>query len=349
MSTVFICRDFALDPALDEIAAALEQRGIEVIRGPRSVPGEKYVYPPESHAGLFGRCDVMMFSSRSIGSREAMLAAPRIRAVINPTIGLETVDLAAADELGIVVGHGAIPENYLGMAEAAVMLMLALRYGLHASEAVLRGTRPAPGFRAQAVHARMLRGCTVGIVGLGRIGRAVAERLQPFGVEIFACGSARQQQDPPAGVQLVNLDSLLERSDIVGLFASVNSANRHMLDERALGLMKADAFLVNVARGELVDETALYRALRDGRIAGAALDVFAVEPLPADSPLRTLDNVILTPHMVGVTRESIAAVVPAALENIARVLDGELPVYCKNPYVLPRWRARLEQLELTTS
>ena len=344
MSTVFICRDFALDPALDTIAAALVQRGIEVIRGPRSIPGQKHVYPPESHAELFGPCDVLMFSSRSVGSRATMLAAPRCRAIVNPTIGLETVDLAAADQLGIVVGHGAVPENYLGIAEAAVMLMLALRYGLHASEAVLRGTRPAPGFRAEAVHARMLRGCTVGIVGLGRIGRAVAERLQPFGVDVIACSPTTQPQDVPAGVRLVELDTLLEQSDIVGLFASVNAGNRHMIDERALGRMKPDAYLVNVARGALVDEEALDRALRSGRLAGAALDTFEVEPLPQDSPLRELDNVILTPHMVGVTRESIEAVVPTALENITRVLSGALPLYCKNPYILPRWRERLAQL-----
>lgn len=345
MSTVFICRDHALDPILDRIAAALQERNIEVIRGPESIPGHKHVYPPQSYAELFEPCDVLMFSSRSIGSREAMLAAPRLRAIINPTIGLETVDLAAADELGIVVGHGAVPENYLAMAEATVMLMLALRYGLHASEAVMRGTRPAPGFRPEAVHARMLRGCTVGIVGLGRIGRAVAERLQSFGVEILACGSSRPHQDLPAGVQWAALNTLLERSDIVGLFASVNSSNRHMIDERALQRMKPDAYLVNVARGDLVDEAALYRALRDRRIAGAALDTFAVEPLPQDSPLRTLDNVILTPHLVGVTREFLAAVVPAALENIHRVLNGALPVYCKNPYIQPRWRERLERLK----
>lgn len=344
MSTVFICRDFALDPALDAIADALVQRGIKVIRGPQSIPGEKYTYPPESHADLFGQCDVLMFSSRSVGSRDTMLAASCCRAIVNPTIGLETVDLAAADELGIVVGHGAVPENYLGIAEAAVMLMLALRYGLHASEAVLQGIRPAPGFRAKAVHARMLRGCTVGIVGLGRIGCAVAERLQPFGVEVIACSPTKRPQDAPAGVRLVELDILLEQSDIVGLFASVNAGNLHMIDERALGRMKPDAYLVNVARGALVDEEALYRALRSGRLAGAALDTFEVEPLPQDSKLRELDNVILTPHMVGVTRESIEAVVPTALENITRVLSGALPVYCKNPYILPRWRERLAQL-----
>ena len=113
-----------------------------------------------------------------------------------------------------------------------------------------------------------------------------------------------------------------------------------MVDARALALMTPDAYLLNLARGDLVDEAAVERALRERRIAGAALDVFQVEPLPVDSPLRTLDNAILTPHLVGHTRELYEALAPAALENITRILRGELPLYCKNPQTEGRWRER---------
>lgn len=349
MATVFVCRDFILDPLLDKIADALAQRGAKVIRGPESIPGQVTRFAPEADAALFEDCDVLMFSSRNIASREVMRAAPRLRAIVNPTIGLETVDIAAADELGIIIGHGAIPENYLGMAEAAVMLMLALRYGLHASEAVLRGSRPAPGFDPARMHARMLRGSTVGIVGPGRIGRAVIDRLQAFDVRILATGSGQRPMTELPNTEIVALDTLLRESDLVGLFASMNEGNRHMINEETLGLMKPGACLINVARGGLVDERALYRALRDGRLAGAALDTFEVEPLAADSPLRQLDNVILTPHSVGVTREFANGIVPAAIENIERVMRGEPPLYCKNPYLVEAWRERLRLLAGTVS
>jgi len=117
-----------------------------------------------------------------------------------------------------------------------------------------------------------------------------------------------------------------------------------MLGERELALMKPSAYLVNTSRGEAIDEGALYRALKEKRIAGAALDSFTVEPLPDDSPLRGLDNVILTPHMVGHTQDVFASFPPAAVENITRILSGEPPLYCKNPEIIPAWRRRLARI-----
>src|SRR6267378_8393979 len=169
---------------LDEIESRLVKLGIEVVRGPQTAPGKKFVYSNESYTELFGRAEVMMFSSRSICPREVMLAAPRLRGIVNPTIGVETVDLAAANELGVIVGHGATPENFLGMAEATVMLILMLMYNPDASQDVLRGRRQRPKPTADGAWARMLLGRTVGLVGLGRIARGVVERLSGFGVNL---------------------------------------------------------------------------------------------------------------------------------------------------------------------
>ena len=342
--SVFICHDYMLVEVLAEIASRLEQLGIEIIRGPQTAPGKKLIYPKASHAELFGRADVMMFSSRSICSREVMLAAPRLRGIVNPTIGLETVDLKAANELSVIVGHGATPENFLGMAEATVMLMLMLMYNPGATESVLRGQRSRPKPAPEAMWARMLLGRTVGLVGLGRIARGVVERLSGFGVNQLACDPLVRQDAAPPGVKMTDLETLLRSSDVVSVHVSITSESRGMLGERELALMKPTAHLVNTSRGEAIDEPALYRALKERRIAGAALDTFVVEPLPEDSPLRDLDNVILTPHMVGHTRDVIASFPPAAVENITRILQGEPPLYCKNPEVIPAWKERLATL-----
>lgn len=342
--TVFLVRDFMLTELLEEIEGRLRAQGIEVVRGPESKPGEKVTFPREGWANWFGRAEVAMFSSRNICSREIMASAPRLRGVVNPGIGLETVDLPAADELGIIVGHGATPENFLSVAEATVMLMLMLMYNVRATEEVLRGARARPRPTPSGMWARMIRGRTVGLVGLGRIARAVVERLSGFGVKIIASDPYVAQQDAPPGVEMVSLEGLLASSDIVGLFVSISPETRGIINARTLALMKPSAYLVNTSRGEAVDEAALYRALKEKRIAGAALDTYVVEPLPADSPLRTLDNVILTPHMVGHTGEVYASFLPAAEENITRILRGEPPLYCKNPHILPAWRKRLEAL-----
>ena len=342
--TVFICHDYMLVEVLDQIQARLERNGIEVLRGPQTAPGKKLVYSKESYTELFGRAEVMMFSSRSICSREIMLAAPRLRGIVNPTIGLETVDLAAANELGIIVGHGATPENFLGMAEATVMLILMLMYQPRETEAVLRDRRRRPRSTPKDVWARMLRGRTVGLVGLGRIARGVVERLSGFGVSLVACDPFVGRDQAPEGVKMTDLDTLLRSSDIVAMLVSITPESRGMLGERELALMKPSAYLVNTSRGEAIDEAALYRALKEKRIAGAALDSFAVEPLPDDSPLRQLDNVILTPHRVGHTQDAFASFPPAAVENITRILRGEPPLYCKNPEVIPAWQRRLANL-----
>jgi D-3-phosphoglycerate dehydrogenase len=231
------------------------------------------------------------------------------------------------------------------MAEATVMLMLMLAYNPKASQEVLQGLRPRPKPAPEHAWGRMMMGRTVGLVGMGRIGRGVVERLSGFGVKILAFDPYVKQEAVPPGVTMVDLDRLLRSSDIVSLLVSITPESRGMIGDRQLRLMKPTAYLINTSRGEAVDESALYRALKEKRIAGAALDTFVVEPLPAASPLRTLDNVILTPHMVGHTQDVFASFPTAAVENITRILRGEPPLYCKNPEIIPAWRKRLAELE----
>jgi len=342
---VFIAQDFMLVEVLDDIAARLQACGIEIIRGPESRPGEKLDFPRERWPEWFGEASVAMFSSRSRCSRELLTSAPRLVGVVNPTIGLDTVDVKAATELGIIVGHGATPENFNSMAEATVMLILMCMYNPLATSDVLHGRRPRPKPTPRDVWARMVMGKTIGLVGFGRIGRGVVERLQGWHARILAADPHVEPDSVPPYVELVTLERVLCESDLVAVLVAVTPETRKLIGERELGLMKREAFLINTARGDAVDEAALVRALQAKRIRGAALDTFEVEPLPADSLLRGLDNVFLTPHMVGHTQEVFRSFAAAAETNIKRILAGEPPLYCKNPEAIARWHERLARLQ----
>ena len=340
--TVFIHRDVENAAMLDRIAADLGATGVNVLRGKLpSGPGNRADYDEEAANGFFAECDAMMFGTRSYCSRNVLESAPKLLGLVNPTIGLDTVDVQAANALGIIIGHGPVPENYIGMAEATVMLILNLMYQLHVAQEVLRGTRSRPPLTD--AHASMLRGRTIGMIGFGRIARCAAQRLAAFDVRILVATRSRPA-DLPGDVERVEADAVFGESDVVCLFASADESNRKLVDAKALARMKRTAYFVNTARGSLVDEDALYLALKERRIAGAALDTFVTEPLPTESPLRMLDNVILTPHMVGHTKEVLPALVDMAIQNVTRILRHELPVCCKNPQIEPAWRVRLSNL-----
>lgn len=343
MPTVLIGRDAQVDTLLDTLANDLASLGVDVLRGPPAASGHALVYDADRDGLLFAQADVAVFPSRHILPRALMTRAPRLHGIVSPTIGLDGVDLPAAKALGIIVGHGAVPENIVSMAEATVMLILMLRYQPLRSRAVLQGTLPRPASTANARWARMAQGCTIGLAGFGRIGQAVAERLRGFGCTLLVADhpSLDRAAASRLDAKVLPWPAVLAHSDILSLHANVSPGDGTLLDAQALALMKPGACLVNTARGQLVDEAALHAALREGRLAGAALDTFAIEPLPADSPLRQLDNVFLTPHLVGQTRDMYAALQTACLENVTRILAGKLPLHCKNPEAEPAWRARL--------
>jgi phosphoglycerate dehydrogenase-like enzyme len=324
----------------EQVSVLLEQAGCQVIRGPQPQPPAVTTFAPEEWPRLFGETDVIVVSPRDHCPRQIMAAAPRLRGVVSAVIGVETIDLEAANDLGLIVGHGAMPENYLGVSEATVMLIAALCLDLHGKETLLRTNAPRP----PRLRARMVRGTTVGLIGLGRTARGVVERLAGWDVAIQAYDPYVDQAQAPAGVTLVDLPTLLGTSDVVSLHVTLTDETKHLLGEAELRAMRPQAYLINTARGAAIDQEALYRVLESGHLAGAALDVFEQEPLPPESPLRQLDNVILTPHMVGHSQELMDAIPPAAAENVLRILRGEPPLYVKNPEVLPAWQQRLASL-----
>jgi len=324
----------------DQLTALLEEAGCQVVRGPQPQPSALTVFPREEWPRWFGETDVLVVSPRDVCTREVMAAAPRLRAVVSSVIGVDTIDMDAANEMGLIVGHGAMPENYMGVSEATVMLIAALLLDLPGKARLLRTNVPRPA----QMQARMVRGKTIGLIGMGRTARGVVERLAGWGVTLQSYDPYVPQEAAPAGVTMVDLTTLLHTSDVVSVHVTLTNETRHMLGAAELRLMQPHAYLINTARGGAIDEQALYQALRDRAITGAAIDVFEAEPLSMDSPLRTLDNIILTPHMVGHSRELMAAIPPVAAENVLRVLRGEPPLYVKNPEVLLAWRQRLASL-----
>jgi phosphoglycerate dehydrogenase-like enzyme len=333
-AVVVIPQDVPLRTCLDPVSESLAARGHEV-RRPHSLS-------PADWRGQLGDADAIVLTPRTAFSAEDLAAAGNLKGIVFPTIGVEALDLAAATKQGIAVGFGATLEAVESMAEANASLIAALLLDFKAKEQALRQR----GWRDGTVEARMVRGKTIGFVGFGRIARATLQRLLPWGVRA-------QFYDPyvdtweaalESVVKVSNLAELLQTSDVVDLQVELTAETKGMIGATELANMRSDAFLVNTARGGAVDETALARALRERRIAGAALDAFATEPLPMTSPLRELDNVWLTPHNIGHTIELQQSFVHATIENVLRICSDEPPRYFRNPEVLERWRARLADL-----
>ena len=315
----------------------LERNGCEVIFG-RPMPD--VVLKPYTEGELVEIAaghDVFIYSISDVLSRAVLSAGSSLRLVTAPFIGFDQVDLAASTEHGVAVANSPSVENARGMAEATIGLVIALIKRLPHNEEKLR----TGGWGARADRGDLLYGKTVGLLGFGRIAREIAARLVPWGVRIIA-HDPYVSPDSVTGVELAELDTLCVESDVLSLHAVLNEGTRGLINRDRLALMKPGAFLINAARGELLDEEALADALQSGRLAGAALDTFWVEPLPADSPLLAVprERLILTPHIIGHTEVGRKANLRVCLDNVLAAAQGELPPHVVNPEVEARWKER---------
>ena len=256
---------------------------------------------------------------------EVVAAMDRVRLFHQPTTGYDRVDVDACATAGIPVTNAGDATS-VAMGEHVVMATLAVLKSLvWCDDQVRAGAWPQHEVVGRSLVD--LQGKTVGLFGLGRAAEEAATRLAPFGCTVLYTARRRRLADVEQrlGVQWAERDDLLGSADVVVLLVDLNAETRSLVDAAALQRMKPSAFLVNVARGAVVDEAALTAALRDGTIAGAALDVFADEPLPASSPLRDLDNVILTPHIAGATVETRLRMLTRSFEVLTAAAAGELP------------------------
>ncbi len=243
--------------------------------------------------------DAIVVRSRTKVGADVLARATRLRLVARPGTGLDNIDLGATNAKGIEVVNS--PEALVeAVAEHVVGLMLALARDIPAADAVMKGG----GWEKERFVGTELKGKTLGIAGLGRIGRRVGEIARVLGMSIVGYDVIEVPQEALAslGCRMVDLDSLFASSDFITLHVPLTSETRRMVDSRRLSLMKKNSFLINTSRGEVIDEAALTKALRDGEIGGAALDVFEKEPPGAE--LVHLPNVVATPHIGGQTKDS---------------------------------------------
>lgn len=276
--------------------------------------------------------DAVIITSQHRITRRVLENANRLKVVVKygSKPGMDNVDIKAATERGVIVGytHGA---NSDSVAEYTIALILALLRKLFTSHSNLKEGK----WRDDSLLGHDLLGKTVGIIGLGSTGYKVAEKIKGFGVNLLAYTRATENAEK-VGAKLVDLETLLKESDIVTIHTSLREDTLHLIGEKELRLMKKSAIIVNTARGAIIDEKALIRALEEGWIAGAALDVFTEEPLKPDNPLLKMENVILTPHVASFTYEAFQREAFTAAEEVLNALLGRRPKFVVNPEVFSR-------------
>ncbi len=250
---------------------------------------------------------------------DMLAAAPNLKAVIRFGVGTDNFDLAAMKRRGIAVG---VIANYNSVAEFALTLILGVLKNIRLYD---QGVRRGDSSR-YTMHE--LRAKTVGIVGFGRIGRRLAELLQGFDVELLTYDPfVNEEEAKRLKVKPVSLETLLSQSDVVSLHLPSTPQTHHLINAETIALMKDGAYLVNTARGALIDEAALVAALQSGKLAGAGLDVYEREPVTEDLALGKLDNTLLAPHVAALSVETNYNAGMTSAESVIRVWNGGVPVY----------------------
>lgn len=282
----------------------------------------------------------------AIGNADAIIAdldrydadtfarCPNLKLVARWGVGFDAVEIESATAAGVMVSNtpGVLDET---VADLAFGLMLALARQIHVGHANMMQNAWVKAW-ASDVHSK-----TLGLIGCGRIGMAVARRARGFNMRVIAFDLFPTNQAKALGVEFKPLDDVLSQSDFLSLHAAVTDQSRGMIGADQLRQMKPSAFLINTARGALVDENALANALNNGVIAGAALDAYCVEPLPKESPLRSARNILMTPHLASLTTDNGRRISAAAAQAVMDLANGTAPTHLINPAVLksPKLRA----------
>ncbi len=292
---------------------------------------------PDEIIALAPQADAILTCWKDVPA-EALDIAPNCQMVSRYGIGLDNIPIGRATELGMLVTN--VPDFCLEEVSDHVMaLLLATARQLFP----LARTPERSGWTRETPRPiPRVKGQTLGLIGFGNIARALVPKALGFGLRVIAYTPRLRPQDAPQGVEVTNdLSKMLAASDYVSIHCPLTEETAHLIDDAALAQMKSDALLINTSRGGVIDEEALTRALREGRIGGAALDVTDPEPPSADNPLLTLENVIVTPHAAFYSVAATAELARKAAENVVTVLRGEVPKTVVNAEVLDQKNCRL--------
>lgn len=307
-----------------------EKRELEKV-GAELIPAQLRYVSPSEVIKVCKDADGLIVQYTKI-TREIIENLEKCKVIARYGIGVDNIDVKAATELGIFVVN--VPDYHIEeVSDHTVALLLASirKLNLH-DKAVKNGKWDyklgKPIFR--------VRGKTLGLIGFGRIARRVAEKMKPFGVKIITYDPyVNAEITGKYGVKLVkSLEELLANSDFISIHVPLTNETYHMLSYREFGIMRDGVIIVNTARGPIIDERALIKALKEGKVAYAGLDVAEIEPIPKDSPLLKFDNVIITPHAAWYSEESQKELQTKVARGVAEALSGKIPTYLVNPEVL---------------
>jgi glyoxylate reductase len=271
---------------------------------------------------------------------EIMAAAPRLRVISNMAVGYDNIDVEEASRRGILVTNtpGILTKTTADFAFA--LLLAAGRRVVEADRYTRQGHWKTWG--PQILLGQDVHDATLGVVGLGDVGLEVAKRGRGFGMRVLYCDSTRKlKEERRYGLAYVELEQLLGESDFISLHTPLTPETHHLVGERELSLMKPTAVLINTARGPIVDQQALWRFLKERRMAAAAIDVSEEEPIAPDDPLLRLDNIIITPHIASASVATRLGMAKMAVDNLLTALRGQVPPQCVNRQAVRRWRRAL--------
>ena len=297
--------------------AILQNAGFDVVQVPRNIN----IYQSENMLPLVRECDAVIAGSEPWPDF-VIAGCPKLRILSRTGVGFDAIDMAAADRHRVIVATTP-GVNHHAVAEHTFALLFGVARGFPARD---QNVRACTWKRAGTPR---ILGSTIGIVGLGRIGRAVATRAVGLGMKVIAFDPYPNREFVEQwNIELADLDTLLHRSDYVTLHLPMGAETKHIMNAAAFAKMKPGSVLINTARGLLVDEKALIDALKSGHLRGAGLDVFEVEPLPGDSPLLKMDNVLLSGHLAGLDHESHRDTLTMCAETIVTLSKGGWPTEC---------------------
>jgi len=323
------------------VSRVVAEEGLNLLREVTelNVWQEKELMPRETQLQLFADCDGLLTTTDIAVDAELLEACPAVKVVSNQAVGFDNVDVAACTARGVPVGNtpDVLTET---TADLAFALILAAARRLAEMVEWVKQDRWTPERGMLENLGKDVHHATLGIIGMGRIGREVARRAGGFNMTVLYHDLKRDPQaEQQFGARYTDKETLLSQSDFVSLHLPLSTETRHYIGQNELKLMKPSSMLINSARGQIVDQAALLDALKNGRIAGAGLDVTDPEPIRSNSPLLALPQVTVLPHIGSATRETRAKMAERAARNLIRALNGQPMISCINPEAFGKGRS----------